>query len=90
MNWLKRICYFIGIGHPCFKCPDCNGAEFLSGPAGGMCINFACVNCWARFNDAAVMGIDREGVVRESDRHLFRRHWVPRSLKKGRGWDDGL
>ena len=62
-----------------FKCPDCRGTEFLAGPEGGMCINFACANCWSRFNDRACFGIDQEGKVGERSHNQFGGRWVPRS-----------
>lgn len=46
------------------RCPDCNGVEFFAGPQGGMCQNFECCSCGARFNVAfgpvgGIMGAER-------------------------------
>ena len=82
MEWLKRLF------PKRFKCPDCGGRKFLYGPAGGMSINFACANheCWARFNDMAVFGINRHGKVGERDRYLFKGPFQPRSTKLMEVW----
>ena len=40
-------------------CPDCGCDKFLSGPRGGMCINFKCEQCGSEFNDMFVAGIER-------------------------------
>jgi len=54
-----------------FKCPECQGKEFLEGPHGGNSINFACANCWMRFNDA-VWRIEQFGIIdNPEDRELF-------------------
>ena len=59
-----------------FQCPDCGGVEFLEGPSGGSSINFACANCWSRFNDC-IGSIQREGQVEGSTKRIFRGKFIP-------------
>ena len=59
-----------------FKCPDCNGTEFLEGPSGGLSINFACAVCWSRFNDC-IGTIQRFGKVEGKTKRIFRGKFVP-------------
>ena len=39
------------------KCPFCRSKEFLEGAHGGMCVNFMCSVCKARFNHEGPFGV---------------------------------
>lgn len=63
---------------PDFFCPVCGGREFLEGPHGGLAINFACKECWARYNDCWPFHITRHGWVADDEREAFSGKYVPR------------
>ncbi len=51
-HWSDRDAFFRN------GCPFCQSQKFLEGPYGGLCTNFKCNSCGAKFNDTAVFGID--------------------------------
>lgn len=62
------------------KCDNCGGTKFLEGPHGGEAVNFACADCWARYNDLWPFSIERDGFVAEADKVVFNRgDYVPRT-----------
>ena len=63
---------------PDFRCSVCGGAEFVEGPRGGDAVNFACTECWARYNDRWPFRIDRHGFVAPHERHAFEGAYTPR------------
>lgn len=70
-------------GEKRFQCPHCRSFDFKEGPHGGISVNFACVGCHARFNDA-VFFIEDVGVCTDRDYNaLFAngRYWNPRSFE---------
>ena len=62
---------------PDFRCHVCGGSEFAEGPHGGDAVNFACKECWARYNDLWPFGIFRHGFVLAHEREAFNTAGAP-------------
>lgn len=63
---------------PDWTCRICGGKEFLEGPHGGDSVNFACKECWARYNDCWPFMTVQHGFVSSFEREAFQGKYVPR------------
>lgn len=73
----KETCFVVPkIGHRWIPgendfagCPFCDSKEgWIEGPSGGMCTNFMCDNCGAKFNAMGPFGIELLGYPKYMDK----------------------